>query len=390
VRLPPVHSRLRIDRYGKISGGDIATGSIPSRAVPRNGTLGDINPELGTVYTGTIYCGEDSGNPGAARLILGDGADGLVIEDSNGRPFVAFQWSGNIRAGMPGKLGWWLDSDGNVQIDGDCNVQGSITANRLAIGDFAKVILESDRIQVGEDMGQGWCGFLAQSSGIGGWLNGQQTWYVETSTGKIVSTDPNVTEGEYVRTQLGAGYLDVYSLFGYTDSGIRFRAYRDDEIEGYVYDEVMLRLRNMGSSTSGMVMFWNKNSMEAPSIQLANQVAQPLSMWSPSGISFGAGEQDYTSFGLYSLMHGGSSFNISARAYDPGTGTYLGLGTLAVEGNALALRHMTLYPAENGGYGYAPQPIDPHNGELWWDSINNQWQCYNGTAWYTIDMTAVP
>jgi hypothetical protein len=89
-------------------------------------------------------------------------------------------------------------------------------------------------------------------------------------------------------------------------------------------------------------------------------------------------------------MHGGSSFNISARAYDPGTGTYLGLGTLAVEGNALALRHMTLYPAENGGYGYAPQPIDPHNGELWWDSINNQWQCYNGTAWYTIDMTAVP
>lgn len=388
MRLPPTRSRIQVDRYGRISGAKVAPGSLPQNRVPRNGTLADLNETLGDVYAGTLYAGENEGRPGAARIILGDNADGLVIEDANGRPFVAFQWSGNIRAGMPGKLGWWLDDDGNVKIDGDCNVEGSITANRLVVGNFAKIVLEDDQIRVGEDLGEGYCGFLASINSIGGWYNGERTWYVENTTGRIVSVDANTETPDYVRTQIGGGYVDVFNLDGSNDSaGIRFRGYWYTEGDGYQYDEMLMRLQSMGQVST--LQLKNTDSDSAPNLQFVNRIDEILANVGPGGVNLLRDNVSPMSYGASGVFSQAADFYIRCTNRDLQTGQSPGFGRVVVHGNAAEFRHMTLRLTPDDYYGAVPQPADPVEGEFWWNPVDKRLEYYTGEKWVYIETSDV-
>lgn len=154
---------------------------------------------MGTLYGGTLYAGPNARGASPPRVIIGDAANGLQVYDDGGILCASISWrngSGRFgRLGTPG-ITW---ANGNMHIDGDAIVDGTVRANKLAVGDTAYTFLEQGRLVVGygylstmapDDLASLFTGFVAQTSGVGGLNKGRWTWYVDQYTGAIVSAGP--------------------------------------------------------------------------------------------------------------------------------------------------------------------------------------------------------
>lgn len=347
--------------------------------------LSAIAARLGTVESGTLYAGDRNG----AHLVVGEAVKGLQMYEAPNMLSIGMSWlnGGSARIGRLDGPGITM-ARGDVEIDGDCNVVGSISANRLNIGPFAKIVLEDDQIRVGEDLGDGYCGFLASINSIGGWYNGEQTWYVENTTGKIVSVDPNVTAGEYVRTQLGAGYLDVFNFENESrDAGIRFRGYwYDDGLEDYEYNELLVKVAAANEPYPRFIIRNTVNSYGAL-FQIEGPNEELFVSLGPGGLILNDPFQ--VNLNHYGISSQGASFTINALNRDSGSGEFSGYGQAIVYGNAFELRHMTLRMTPDTYRGYAPKPTEPGEGEIWWNPVEHRQETYTGEKWVYNNTTDV-
>lgn len=172
-----------LDSLGFLPGSIVRPGSLPADRLNVR-ELSAISARLGNVISGNITIGTEGG----ARVIIGDTARGIQAYNADGTLFFSVSWQNESmrigRIGQPGITAAW----GNVHVDGDCIVDGTITAGKLQVGKLARVILEEDEIRVGDTNEEGmFTGFRASPTEAGGMYAGTWTWQVDNVTGYIVS-----------------------------------------------------------------------------------------------------------------------------------------------------------------------------------------------------------
>lgn len=183
----------------------LGTAAVAGSAV-RVSSLDKLAANTGVLNIGLLIAGDRGG----AHTIIG-GRDGGIqmYSEPNKLVFsVSPQNGGRLRLGALDAPGITM-TNGNVAIDGNCIVDGTLSASKLQVGELASVFLEDDKIEVGTTGDLGFSGLRIQSSGMAGYKNGQVQWYVSNDDGSFRSGD--FENGFFTGVILGENALELVS-----------------------------------------------------------------------------------------------------------------------------------------------------------------------------------
>lgn len=383
-----------VNADGKISGWDLVPGSVPPQALSVQ-SLSAITADLGICTSGTLRAGA----PHGARVVVGDEANGIVAYNANEQPFFSLSWlNESLRIGRPGLPGVRI-RDGNVEIDGNAVVDGTLTAAKLIAGEIATRLLEADKLFIGtgdpDASPLDITGFLASAASIGGYAAGVLQWKIDTATGKITVTGDNGGEillgGDEMRVS-NTWYSDESFLW---DSMITLRTKYWELVsdEGgskeYTYANRDVKFFTICEN----VVFLADTDSMWPSITLrANTLAV--------GAELGKGYLE-----LHDMEAGGETGYIEQHdeymalltpktdiRFIPGLGTQY----TEVKDDRVSLLGQTfrLGPDINGEWQPIPGMPDypPPEGTLWWDHANRAPVWFDGltTSGYALKASLTP
>lgn len=189
-----------LDENNQMTGAFLAPGSVGPQ-VGSYSTLSAITAILGTVYSGTLYAGADpTGENGGSRAIIGDAADGIILEGTSGRKwFAAASSLMKLRIGLDGTPG--LDvTAGLLDIHGGAIRAHTITTDRLNLpGPLTSTLLTNDMLLIGQGVwGTNFTGFAAGYPAIGGYNAQVPAWQIDRQTGRIISYAAGETLEDYI------------------------------------------------------------------------------------------------------------------------------------------------------------------------------------------------
>lgn len=372
-----------LDTRRPFSGSLILPRSLPADRI-RATTIEAISAHLGTMTSGTII----SGDPNGAHMIIGDAARGGWQVYSAPNRLVGSMSplnSGNLLIGP-------LDGPnvrmvrGNVQIDGDCNVAGSIRANRLMLGTLGYTFLEEDRLVVGvgnqagidpDADGFSFTGFMATHQRVGGYNAGHLVWKIDNTTGKIVSQDTEYPSQIY--TEIGDGLITISNINGAgTQHYIRLLSYvHDADTDAFIAES------NVAVYTENNIIKFKTLTNQETSLALVDQDDNEM---------FSLGR---TALRLTSLVYHSPLMLMAQEGY----GVLMDDEELRLQGGGMArglalnstrtMLKNSVFSYQSGTGDFADRPSSPREGDKRWDSVNHREEYYDGSAWYYIEGVAV-
>jgi hypothetical protein len=340
---------------------------------------------MGTLYGGTLYAGPNARGASPPRVIIGDAANGLQVYDDDGILCASISWrngSGRFgRLGSPG-ITW---ANGNMYIDGDAIVEGSVRASRLLIGSMGYTFLEEDRLVVGvgdragidpDADGFSFTGFMATHQRVGGYNDGVLVWKIDNTTGKIVSQDTEYPSRIY--TEIGDGLITISNINGAgTQHYIHLLSYvHDGDTDAFIAES------NVAFYTENNIIKFKTLTNQETSLALVDQDDNEL---------FSLGR---TSLILTSLAYH-APLVLSAQ---DGYGILIADEELRLQGgdmpyglvldNTRTMLKNSVFSFQSGTADLAARPAGPRESDTRWDSVNHRLEYYDGSAWYYIEGVA--
>jgi len=212
------------DADGNFAGGNVAPGSMGTDAFGRGSRreLSQLAPSLGFITHGTAAFG----TLGKGRVIIGDLVDGLAVRDTSERTSLAITTGGRLRIGYADTPGIDMVA-GLVDMHGGATRAGTITADKLDVGELAADFMRSDAILVGDGNPldpETVTGVLITTDFFGGRRNGEVVFEFDKQTGHFLSLVPSDTTGRTF-LDIGAGsvvfsnkYADLPDFFAAADA----------------------------------------------------------------------------------------------------------------------------------------------------------------------------
>lgn len=339
---------------------------------------------MGTLYGGTLYAGPNARGASPPRVIIGDAANGLQVYDDDGILCASISWrngSGRFgRLGSPG-ITW---ANGNMYIDGDCNVDGSIRVSKLIIDGWMSTILEDGKICVGTyDAEDNLTGWIIEQSQIASYYANVKNIEFEQATGNMVTR--SVTNPDHVYVQMGQGVVEISNVWSAAAASMivlqSVRLHTYDPITGEVinletpmYDRVGLhsdgtnvKLVNIDAETPPVLQVWGEQGWYGSWDGTSLQGASSSRAYAYTMAIDDAGELLIAPDGNLALTARNGRVRVTSR--------------LDIESNLLAL-------APSNGQ-WAPRPATPGEALMWWNSVDKQLQICDGTSWYRVLTEAV-
>lgn len=351
----------------QFSGSLILPHSLPADRLMVN-QLSAITANLGRVTSGTII----SGDPAGAHTIMGrEARNGLQMYERPNRMVASMspENGGSFRLGALNRAGITMVG-GNVQIDGDCIVEGSLRTNRLIVGSLARVVLDDDEIRVGTyDVDGKFSGFLAQTDVVGGWNRDAQTWYVDPYTGHIISAGSH--GWPYSGVQIGSGVITLSkfrTFYKDADPTIYFRSYwMSDEGDFTLGGEIGLMADELGLTVKPL-----QHDYGAHFTAKVTDTSAPWGMLKNDRVRIETPGGDTVELRIDEYAHwleSSQALRIAAGA--SGKGIVMDDLQVYVYGAPLALFMGT------GASGFT-------EGSVEWDSTNHKVRVWDGTQWRNL------
>lgn len=337
--------------------------------------LSAITAKLGEVTSGTVI----SGNQLGAHTIIGDGARGgfQMYQAPNMLVFSASpQNGGSMRIGALNEPGITM-AGGNVQIDGDATIDGTVRAQKLLfVGGLSQALMTSDRLFIGGgDVDAGThSGFLARASAIGGFYNGSATWEVNNRSGDIVARA--LEEPDYGFASIGAGELRISSIdspYGSDPFGrIVFESWVRNPAD---LDEVASTGHFYLASGANVLSLYNPAQGEYVQFHVdqGSFAQEEIRLRSP-GLDQEAWLRAYVN--EVGLTGSGTGTDSVGLHYDDGDYTH----SLWITDNEIGASRALYFSA-------TPQPTTLRAGMLWYDAATNTLKAYDGSNVKTVDWT---